>query len=126
VIGVSALATAVSLRFAGLGGSGLGLGALTSLTVIGPTLDLALRRARSNRAVYFGFMLAGLAVNLVALAVRGGLKGVGVEHVGGRPLSFWLPQALVTYPVCGLAAGMASAFVWFYFRPPRRSQEPAR
>lgn len=112
----SALATAFTLRFVGYSGSGLGFGAMTSLTLIGPLLDWTLRHASSSRAVYVGVMLAGLAANLLALLVRGSLKAIGLEHAGGRPLSIWLSQAVVTYTLCGLAAGLLSAFIWFCAR----------
>lgn len=127
VIGTSALATAIPLRWAGFGGAGLGFGALTSLTVIGPMLDWTLRRAQSSRAVYFGFVFAGLATNLLALFVRGSLKGLGWEPVGSRSFSVWLPQAVVAYTVCGIAAGLVSACVWFCARPQQTrpaEQEP--
>lgn len=116
IIGGSALATAISLRLAGLGGAGFGFGALTSLTVIGPILDWTLRHARSSRSVYLGFILAGLASNLLALFVRGSLKGLGLEHAGGRPFGVWLSQAVITYTLCGIAAGLLSALVWFSAR----------
>jgi len=117
VIGVSAIITATSLRFAGFGGSGLGMGAFTSLIVIGPILDFSLSRARSCRSVYLGFMLAGFIANLSAFLVRGSFKLLGLEHVGGRPLSLWLSQSVVTYTLSGLAAGFISALVWFCARP---------
>ena len=123
IIGVSALITVVSLRLGGFGGAGLGFGALTSLTVIGPLLDWTLRRARSSRSLYLGFILAGLAGNLLALLVRGTLKGLGWEHAGGRPLSVWLSQAVITYTLCGMVAGLLSAFVWFCARPGTRSND---
>ncbi len=127
VSGTFAVLTAVSLRLAGLGGSGLSFGALTSLALIGPMLDWTLQRARSSRSVYLGFILAGLATNVIALLVRGTLKTVGFEHVGGRPLAMWLGQAVLTYPLCGIAAGLLSAFVWFCVRPRTRpnEEEPA-
>lgn len=113
VIGASALMTAIPLRVAGFSGEGLGFGALTSLTLMGPMLDVILKQARSGKAVYLGFVVAGLATNLIALAVRGGMKWMGWERAGGRPLSIWLSQASVTYVICGLAAGAFSALVWF-------------
>ena len=124
IMGVSALVTAASLRFGGFGGAGLGFGALTSLTLIGPILDWTLRHARSNRSLYWGFVLSGLVGNLLAFFVRGSLKGLGLEHVGGRPLWMWLSQAAVTYTLCGMGAGLLSAFVWFCARPENRSNEP--
>ncbi len=125
-IGGSALITALGMRMAGFGGEGLGFGALTSLTVIGPALDWTLRHARSGRAVYIGFVLAGLFTNLVALVVRGTLKGLGWEHAGGRPLASWLAQASITYVLCGIVAGLVSAAVWFAARPAEETekQEP--
>lgn len=124
IIGASALVTALSMRMGGLGGAGLGFGALTSLTLIGPLLDWMLRYARSSRSLYIGFIFAGLAGNLSALLVRGTLKGLGLEHAGRRPLALWLSQAAVTYTLCGIAAGLLSASVWFCARPPTRETEP--
>ena len=123
VVCASALATAFSLRFAGYGGDGLGFGALTSLTAIGPLLDWTLRHAKSSRSIYIGVILAGLGANLAALVVRGSLKGLGLEHAGGRPLAVWLSQAAVTYTLCGMAAGLLSAFVWFCARSQNVDQE---
>ena len=112
----SALATALCLRGLGLGGSGPGFGALTSLTAIGPLLDWTLRHAKPGRSVYLSVMLAGLFANLAALAVKASLKGFGLEPAGGRTLSVWLSQAIVTYTLCGLVAGLLSALVWFVSR----------
>ncbi len=123
IIGMSAFAAAMSLRMGGFGGVGLGFGALTSLTAIGPILDLMLRHARSSRSIYIGFVLGGLASNLLALFVRGVMKGIGLEHAGGRPLGLWLSQAAVTYTLCGIVAGLASASVWFCVRANQRTEK---
>ena len=117
VIGASAVVTAIGLRMGGAGGGGTGMGALTSLFLIGPMLDVSLRRTGSNRGVYLGFVLAGLGTNVIALFVRGGLKSMGLDHGGGRTFSMWLPQAVGTYALCGLVAGLVSALVWFCIRP---------
>ena len=45
------------------GGSGLGIGALTSLCLIGPMLDVALWRTKSGWPVYLSFALAGCRAN---------------------------------------------------------------
>lgn len=123
IMGSSALASACAIRFGGFGG--IGFGALTSLTLIGPLLDFALRRAKHGRGLYLAFALAGLGGNLAALAVRASIKFAGLDHAAGKPLAVWLPQAIFTYPVCGVLAGLLSALVWFQFREDRRKQRTA-
>ncbi len=119
IIGVSAILTAMSLRSAGFGGSGLGFGALTSLAAIGPFLDWSLRRANSGKGIYIGFIIAGLATNVLAFAVRGTMKVMGWESAG-RSLGAWLSQAVVTYAICGVIAGLLSAAILFHARPRRQ------
>jgi hypothetical protein len=123
VMGASALGTAWVIQTAGF--AALGAGAMTSLALTGPFLDLALWRARpfggaspmSHRwegwRLYLGFAVAGLGSNLAALTVRAGTKLLGLGHLGARPLAAWWPQAIGTYAVCGLLAGLISALVWF-------------
>lgn len=122
VMGASALLTGVGLR-AVVPAAGFSLGALTSLTLVGPFLDLAVRRARGGWRLYTGFALAGLAANLVAFFIRGGAKMLGLEHAGARPLSEWLLQASATYAICGLLAGLASGAIWFQAARPRKQRE---
>ena len=123
VMGASALLTGLGLR-AFFPTGGLSLGALTSLALTGPMLDLSLRSARSGWRLYVGFALAGLTANLVAFLVRGGTKLLGFEHFGARPLSDWLMHAGFSYVACGLAAGLISGAVWFRASRPRdRSEE---
>jgi hypothetical protein len=113
VMGIGALGSAVAL---GAGGwAALGAGAMTSLALTGPFLDLALWRARHGWRLYLGFALAGLGSNLAALGVRAGTKLVGLGQPAARPLAEWWPQAVGTYLVCGLLAGLISAAVWFRF-----------
>ena len=119
VMGASALGSALVIKGGGL--AGIGVGALTSLTLTGPLLDMALWRAKRGWRLYLGFALAGLAANMAALAVRGGTKLAGVDHAAGRPLAHWWSQAIGTYAVCGVLAGLISAFVWFQFADRRRS-----
>lgn len=125
VMGGSALLTGLGLR-AVFPVEGFSLGALTSLTLTGPFLDLALRRARSGWRLYAGFALAGLAANLVAFFIRGGAKMLGLEHAGARPLAEWLLQASFSYAICGLLAGLASGAIWFQATRPRKQQESPR
>jgi len=123
VMGAGSLATAGSLAAAGL--TSIGPGALVSLVLTGPLMDLALWRARRGWRVVLGFALAGLMANLIALAVRAAPKLAGLEHAGKRPFALWWPQAVGTYALCGLLAGAVSAFVWFQFasRPGSSAEE---
>lgn len=115
IMGGSALATALALRFSGA--AGMGAGALTSLSVTGPLLDLALWRMRGGWQLYLGFILAGLGSNLIALLARGGFKlFVAAEAAGGQAIEVWWRSAMVTYPLCGIIAGLLSAAVWFQLR----------
>ncbi|MFH1268428.1 MAG: hypothetical protein ABIK89_22125, partial [Planctomycetota bacterium] len=101
-------------------------GALTSLTLTGPLLDLSLRHARAGWRLYAGFAMAGLAANLVAFVMRGGAKLLGLEHLGARPFSEWMLHASFSYLVCGLLAGLVSGVIWFQAtQPRRRSEEPS-
>lgn len=120
IMGTSALASAVAIKFGGF--SAIGFGAMTSLTLTGPLLDIALRRAKQGRGLYFAFAIAGLGGNLAALAVRAGIKLAGLDHALGRPLAAWLPQAIATYALCGVLAGLLSALVWFQFFDHRRNE----
>jgi hypothetical protein len=113
VMGAGALGSALVFKVGGFGA--IGVGALTSLTLTGPMLDLALWHARRGWWLYLGFAMAGVGSNLAALMVRAGIKLAGLDHVRGRPLFAWLPQAIGTYVLCGAIAGLISALVWFQF-----------
>lgn len=122
VMGGSALATGLVLGTVAPAG-GFSFGALTSLTLTGPLLDLALRQAAGGWRLYAGFAFAGLAANLVAFVIRGGAKMLGLEHLGARPLSDWMLQASVSYVLCGLLAGLISGFIWFQASRPRNGDQ---
>lgn len=94
----------------------VGLGALTSLALTGPLLDLALRNAKAGWGLYVRIMSAGVATNLIALGVKLGEKMVVPSGKGKRSLGAWLAQAAWTYPLFGLLAGAVSAIVWFRWR----------
>jgi len=121
-MGASALATALVLNFTvSIGGRALiGAGAMTSLVLTGPLLDVALWRARRGWQLYASFALAGLASNLVALSIRAVPKLMNVDHAIGRPLAIWFPRAIVSYTLCGVFAGLISALVWFQFTAKRK------
>jgi hypothetical protein len=116
IMGASGLLSGLALRAVPFAGGGLSIGALTSLTLTGPLLDLSLRRAKGGWRLYAGFALAGLASNAAALLARGGAKLAGLERLGTRPFMEWLPQAAVSYLLCGLAAGVLSGLIWFHGR----------
>lgn len=115
VMGTAALA---ALAVQGQVRGAQGFGAATSLVLTGPLLDLAVRRARSGRSVYLAFVAGGALANLAAFAVRLGAKVI--LHDGTRPLASWWPEAILTYALCGVIAGLVSAAVWFRFAPPPR------
>jgi hypothetical protein len=116
VMSASAGVAMLVLRGAGLAGGGAG--ALTSLLLTGPLLDVACRKSRRGWQIYLALAAAGLASNMAAFAVRwmtkaasGGGGGGGLG--GGRALAEWQPQAIVTYAVCGLVAGLIGAAICF-------------
>ena len=120
LMGLSALGTAVLLQGYNLGS--FGAGATTSMALTGPLLDLSLMRARHGWRLYLGFVVAGIASNLLALCFRGGLKALTGDMAGGRHVGQWWHQASWTYPLCGLLAGLISAIIWFRLRD--RSSRP--
>ena len=113
VMGGSATISAMMFRW---GGHSIGYGAMTSLFVTGPMLDVAVHWMKSGRRLYFGLALAGLTSNMIAFLIRGDIKYFGADHAHGLLLASWKLKAVFTYPVCGLVAGLFSAWVWFRFR----------
>ena len=120
VMGGSALASAACIHFGGF--ASIGVGAVTSLCVTGPLLDLAVCSLRPGRSLWLRLGLAGMMSNTVAFMVRGGVKLAGADHATGRPFAAWWPQAVWTYLLCGLLAGLLSAAVWFRFQADRDSE----
>jgi hypothetical protein len=98
------------------GAHSFGVGALASLVSIGPLLDVTLARARGGWRLYLGFVLAGLAANLIAFMIRGGSKLFAFDAPGRRLLDDWLAQAPITYLLTGAFAGLLSAACWFRAR----------
>ncbi len=114
VMGCGAYSTTLLLRFAG--GPTPGIGAFTSLCLLGPMLDLVLWHARGGWRLYARFALAGCLANLAAFAVRGGGKWAGLDAWHARSLADWATVAPWTYSLCGLVAGLVCAAVWFRLR----------
>jgi len=115
---VAAIST---IGFVGAGFSSAGLGAMTSLLLCGIVLDTVVAWTRSGWPLYVGLACAGLAVNLAAFGVRAasrlmGLGGIGGGGGGGGGWQAWFPRAVVTYPLCGLAAGILCAVILLRFR----------
>jgi hypothetical protein len=115
---VTALLASLPLGYAIPSTDGMSLGALTSLALIGPSLDWCLRRVRTGWQAYLGFAAAGLLANLGAFAARTAAKLAGLDRLGAQPLSTWLPQAALSYALCGGLAGVVSALIWFQRRRP--------
>jgi len=115
IMGTSALSATALLGFAGARVPGIG--ALTSLALTGPLLDIALRRGGRGWRLYAAFVLAGASSNAVAFAARALTKAMGIRGMGGgRALNAWLPQAVWTYALAGVLAGLISAAAWFHLR----------
>ncbi|RPJ86159.1 MAG: hypothetical protein EHM18_07670 [Acidobacteria bacterium] len=124
IMGASALATAASLSMSGT--ARFGSGAITSLCLVGPILDLALARARTGWRLYLGIVSAGIGANLVALGSRAAAKLLGLDLGGNvRPFDSWWAQATITYTLCGAIAGLIAAVCCFRWREQRSKQEAA-
>ena len=129
VMGAGALLTWGALHWGGHVSTGFG--STTSLLLTGPLMDAALWTAKPGRRLYLSFALAGLAANGAAFAMRGTVKYFGWEGVTKRPFAAWWPEAVFTYALCGVLAGLISAAVWFHATghressaPPDQDQEP--
>jgi len=112
-----ALATNLGLWLAGARLDGVG--AQTSLLATGPLLDLALRRFGGGWRLYTAFVAACAASNALAFALRAvtrvaGMRGTGMG--GGRSFALWWPEAVWTYALAGIIAGLISAAAWFQLR----------
>jgi hypothetical protein len=100
-----------------------GIGALTSMIVVGPILDAALWNSRRGWNVYLRCALAGLCANLVAFSIRGGGKVFLWGEFTMRPFAAWWSSALPSYIACGLLAGLLSAVFWFRWNAPPSPSE---
>lgn len=108
LIAMTGLSTLLILRMAH--GTMTGTGALTNLAATGVFLDIALSFARPGWRLMLAFSMAGLVSNLLALVVRGTWKlwlQNSFEFYG------WLSTAEITYPACGILAGLLGALLFF-------------
>lgn len=122
-MGLAASVTALGFTSARLGTAGFG--AMTSLLLCGVVLDAVITWAKSGWRLYVGLALAGLTVNMAAFAVKagsklagvgGGMGGGGHGGGGGGGWNAWFPRAVISYPICGLIAGLLCAVILFRFR----------
>ena len=120
VMSVSAIVSALLFQACGFR---VGTGAMTSLALIGPCLDACLIPVRNGWSLYLSFVLAGVICNAGAFVVRALTKLGSLEAIGTRPLASWLEPAIFTYLICGVVAGLVSAFAWFRFSARRSGPE---
>lgn len=114
IMSASAFGTAAAFNLSGL--VHYGSGAFISLCLIGPMMDLAVTKARSGWRLYLGLMFAGLGTNLLALASRSASKLLGFDLASMRPFDTWWNQAILTYSLSGVAAGLIGALCFFHLR----------
>jgi hypothetical protein len=102
-----------------------GIGAQASLLLTGPLLELARSGGLRGWRLHLAFIGACTASNAAAFLVRSvarvyGLRGTGGG--GGRGVfAGWFPNALSTYALCGIAAGLVCAGTWFLLRDRART-----
>ncbi len=116
----SALVTASALSVGGM--AVFGVGALTSLCLTGPMLDVALLGARPGWRLYARLIAAGIGANVGAFVQRGASKLMHADLPGTRMFGEWLGQALITYTLAGAVAGLIAALCWFELCAGRRSR----
>jgi hypothetical protein len=122
ISGSAAAITAAIFLLTGMGH--LQPAATTSLLLIGPAVDLALRTMQGGGArLYARLALAGLVANLCAFAVRWGTAFLQANTL--HPLNFkqMASGAFFSFAACGLIAGLASGVI-FFIRPSRFESEP--
>ena len=83
---------------------------------MGPILELALASATTGKRIYMSFAFAGLGCNLAAFVTRAAPKLLGMEAGRGKPFAAWAPTALMSYAICGILAGLISAWICFRVR----------
>lgn len=114
---MSGSAAVAMMAFRAAGWSGGGFGALTSLLLTGPLLEIATQWSRRGWQLYLALSLAGLVSNLAAFFVRGLAHSAGGGQMqiqlGNQALVQWWPRASISYAICGLLAGLISAAICF-------------
>lgn len=118
IMGFSALCCGLIFRWImPIAGGSLGVGALTSLVLFGPVLDLSLRFVKRPIPAWFLLAGAGLLTNAGAFLVRGGFKFLGRDDAANKLLADWVSFAMLSYAVCGLIAGLVCGMMFFRYGP---------
>jgi len=112
---MSAGAVGTAWLLSAAGAASFGSGASVSLLLIGPMMDVAVRRARGGWRVYAALVMSGVGANLLALVSRAAFKLLGLDFAGARPFDSWWLQASFTYTLSGVVAGLLGALCWFHF-----------
>jgi hypothetical protein len=123
IMGFSALCCGLLFRWI-MPGGGDGVGALTSLVLFGPILDLSLRFVKRPISAWLLLAGAGLLTNAGAFLVRGGFKFLGRDDAANKLLSDWVSFAMVSYAVCGLIAGLVCGMMFFRYGPAAQENNP--
>jgi hypothetical protein len=110
---MGATAAITGALFASLETTKLPLGALASLCLLGPFLELAIIRASQGWRLYLRLMAAGTAANLIAYAIHFAAPLLGFVQAIGRGRSMSWQTMVASFAVCGAMAGLLSAVVWF-------------
>lgn len=112
MIAMVGLFTLLLLRVAH--GTMTGTGALTSLAATGIFIDIAKNIGQSGWRLSMAFVIAGLSSNMLAFIVRGSWRfwlQNSFEFYG------WMSTAEITYPTCGVLAGLLSSLLLFRMTP---------
>lgn len=122
VIGSVAMGSGLVLRGTGLGSAGMG--AMTSLFLSGILLDFVAWRVRAGWQLYVGLAGVGLVANLAAFGMKALSKTALLGWAGGHNWHAWWPRAVVSYPLCGIAAGLICAMILFRLRERDECHKP--
>jgi hypothetical protein len=114
VMSTGAAATAAILMGAHVGE--FQVPALAGILSLGPVLDLALAGHPQGWRIYFRFAAGGVVANLIAFSSKLVAAFFGWHFPGsGRVNHFW-SISLGSFLLCGAAAGLISAVIWFRAR----------
>jgi hypothetical protein len=119
-----AFGTAGALSAAGA--AHYGVGAMTSLCLTGAMMDVALLGAGAGWPLYARLVGAGVASNMVAFMQRGASKLLAFDQPGTRLFDGWASEAMITYTLSGMVAGLLGALCWFQFRSQPASPDGER
>jgi hypothetical protein len=114
VMAMGAGLTAAAMSWAGFGR--FQPAAVVSVLALGPVLDVATARCPQGWLLYARFATAGAIANLLAFALRVGTSLLGWDLPGSHQFAAFWSVALLSFILCGAAAGLVSAFIWFRVR----------